>query len=89
MAQVDLFNYFSIIFWFVWFFSFFYLINYIYIIPSLYISILLRFSYFSFYYNKIKNKVIYFIKLKIYTFISSKKFNNFYTTLKLILYAYF
>jgi len=88
MAQVDFFNYFSIIFWFVLFFSIFYILNYIYIIPFLYSNLFIRFKYFLFYYNKIKNNITFYVKLKFQNFIAIHKFNIMYLVLKFSLYGH-
>lgn len=63
MAQVDMINYFSILFWFLLLVIVYYLINYTYLLPNLFSNIYVRFLIFKNHLNMMIYKFNIFLKL--------------------------
>lgn len=61
MSQVDILNFFSIIFWFSSFFILFYFLNYSYVLPIIYTSLLLKYNKFLLILSNVKTKYNAFI----------------------------
>lgn len=63
MAQVDMVNYFSILFWFFLLVIIYYLINYTYLLPNLFTNLYVRSLIFKNHLNIMKYKFNIFLKL--------------------------
>jgi len=84
MAQVDILNYFSILFWFFIFFSVFYYINYSFLIPAIHSVAVTRLAIFSNIVRQLKIKFNYFYK---YDFILNfGNFSHFNFLIKVYIY---
>lgn len=72
MSPFDVFNFFSVIFWFFFLYLLLYIINYLFIIPISYINLVVKKKYYNLKYYTFKSLGLYLKKIfKIYKFIKN------------------